>query len=105
MCRLVNCPQFRGRGSIAIYIVLLLWLPHFTAAGSSREKDKQTPRENVETVSEQVQGVAQQQGVYTIVSLVVFPHILGVMVPTCAATVVSHFAKKRFSIMCIPGKT
>ena len=41
--------------------------PPFTAAGSGREKDKQTPRRNVETVSEQVQGVAQQQGVYTIV--------------------------------------
>ena len=39
----------------------------FTAAGSGKEKEKQTPRENVETVSEQVQGVAQQPGVYTTV--------------------------------------
>ena len=41
--------------------------PPITAAGSGREKDKQTQRQNVETVPEQVQGVAQQQGVYTIV--------------------------------------
>ena len=41
--------------------------PPFTAAGSGKEKEKQTPRENVETVSEQVQGVAQRQGMYTIV--------------------------------------
>ena len=32
---------------------------------SSKETDKQIPPKNVETVSE-VQGVAQQQGVYTI---------------------------------------
>ena len=37
--------------------------PPFTAAGSGKEKEKQTPRENVETVSEQVQGVAQWQGI------------------------------------------
>ena len=37
--------------------------PPFTAAGSGNEKEKQTPRENVETVSEQVQGKAQQQGI------------------------------------------
>ena len=37
----------------------------FSAAGSGKEKDQQTPRKNVETVSEQVQGVAQQPGVYT----------------------------------------
>ena len=37
----------------------------FTTAGSGKEKEK--PRENVETVSEQVQGVAQWQGMYTIV--------------------------------------
>lgn len=41
--------------------------PHFTAADSGKEKDKQTPRENEETVSEQVQEVAQQPGMYTIV--------------------------------------
>ena len=41
--------------------------PPFTAAGSGKEKDKQTMRENVETVSEQVQGVAQRQSMYTIV--------------------------------------
>ena len=41
--------------------------PPFTAAGSCKEKDKQIPRKNVETDSEQVQGVAQQQGVYNIV--------------------------------------
>ena len=40
----------------------LLIGPPFTAAGSGREKDKQTPTKNEETVSEQVQGVAQQQG-------------------------------------------
>ena len=40
--------------------------PPFTAAGSRKKKEKQTPRENVETVSEQVQGVVQQQGVYNI---------------------------------------
>ena len=32
--------------------------PPFTAAGSGKEKEKQTPRENVETVSD---GVAQRQ--------------------------------------------
>ena len=37
------------------------------AAGSGKEKDKQTQRQNEETVSEQVQEVAQQQGLYTIV--------------------------------------
>ena len=37
--------------------------PPFTAAGSGKEKEKQTPRENVETVSEQVLGVAQRQGI------------------------------------------
>ena len=37
--------------------------PPFTAAGSGKEKEKQTPRENVETVSEQVQGVVQRQGI------------------------------------------
>ena len=46
-------------------------MPHylgspFTAAGSGKEKDKQTMRQNVETVSEQVQAVVQQQGVYNI---------------------------------------
>ena len=41
--------------------------PPFTAAGSGKEKDKQIPRKYVEMVSEEVQGVAQQQGVYTIV--------------------------------------
>ena len=45
-------------------------MPHylgqpFTAAGSCEEKDQQTPTKNVETVSEQVQGVAQQPGLYT----------------------------------------
>ena len=39
----------------------------FTVTGSGKEKDKQIPRKNVETVSEQVQGVAQKQGVYIIV--------------------------------------
>ena len=39
--------------------------PPFTAAGSGKEKEKS--RENVETVSEQVQGVTQRQGMYTIV--------------------------------------
>ena len=34
--------------------------PPFTAAGSGKEKEKQTPRENVETVSD---GVAQRQGI------------------------------------------
>ena len=37
----------------------------FTAAGSGKKKDQLTPTKNVETVSEQVQGVAQQPGVYT----------------------------------------
>ena len=37
--------------------------PPFTAADSGKEKEKQTPRENMETVSEQVQGVAQRQGI------------------------------------------
>ena len=41
--------------------------PPFTAAGSGKEKDKQTTRQNEETVSEQVQAVVQQQGVYNIV--------------------------------------
>ena len=41
--------------------------PPFIAAGSGKEKDKQITRKNVETVSEQVRGIAQQQGVYTIV--------------------------------------
>ena len=40
--------------------------PPFTAAGSGKEKDKQTTRQNEETVSEQVQAVVQQQGVYNI---------------------------------------
>ena len=40
--------------------------PPFTAAGSGKEKDKQIPRKNVETVTVP-EGVAQQQGVYTIV--------------------------------------
>ena len=35
--------------------------PTFTAAGSGKEKEK--PRKNLETVSEQVQGVAQRQGI------------------------------------------
>ena len=47
--------------------------PPFTAAGSGKEKDKQIPRENEETVSEQVQAVAQQQGVYTIVEECMYP--------------------------------
>ena len=42
-----------------------LGLP-FTATHSGKKKDKQIPPKNVETVSKQVQGVAQQQGVYTI---------------------------------------
>ena len=42
-----------------------LW-PPFTAAGSGKEKDKQIPTKNVETVTVS-EGVAQQQGVYTIV--------------------------------------
>ena len=33
--------------------------PSFTAAGSGKEKDKQTTRQNEETVSEQVQAVVQ----------------------------------------------
>ena len=41
--------------------------PPITAASSGKEKDKQTLTKNVETVSGEVQGVAQQQGVYTIV--------------------------------------
>ena len=41
--------------------------PPFIITDSGEEKDKQIPRENVETLSEQLQGVAQQQGVYTIV--------------------------------------
>ena len=41
--------------------------PPFIATGSGKEKDKQITRKNVETVSEQVQGVAQQPGVYNIV--------------------------------------
>ena len=45
--------------------------PPFTAADSGREKDEQIPNE--ETVSEQVQGVAQQQGVYTIVEECMYP--------------------------------
>ena len=52
--------------------ILPIGLP-FTAAGSGKEKDKQIPRENEETVSEQVQGVAQQQGVYTIVEECMYP--------------------------------
>ena len=39
--------------------------PIFSAAGSGKGKDQQTPPKNVETVSEQ--GVVQQPGVYTIV--------------------------------------
>ena len=39
----------------------------FTTAGSGKEQDKHIPRKNVETDSEQVQGTAQQQGVYNIV--------------------------------------
>ena len=35
----------------------------FTVTDSGKEKHKQIPRKNVETVSEQVQGVAQKQGV------------------------------------------
>ena len=35
----------------------------FTLADSGKEKHKQILRKNVETVSEQVRGVAQQQGV------------------------------------------
>ena len=34
--------------------------PPFTAAGSGKEKDKQTPTKNIETVSEHIQWVAQQ---------------------------------------------
>ena len=45
----------------------------FTTASSGKEKDKQTPTKNEETVSEQVQGVAQQQGVYTIVEKCMYP--------------------------------
>ena len=41
--------------------------PLFTIADSGKEKDKQILRKNVETVSELVQGVAQQEGMYTIV--------------------------------------
>ena len=73
--------------------------PPITAAGSGIKKDKQTPTKNVETVSKQVQGVAQQQGT-ALFRLVLFPHILSVMVPTCAATVVSHFAKKKGFLSC-----
>ena len=40
--------------------------PPFTQAYSGKKKDKQIPPKNVDTVSKQVQGVAQQQGVYTI---------------------------------------
>ena len=40
--------------------------PPFNVTGSGKEKDKQIPRKDVETVSE-VTVVAQQQGVYTIV--------------------------------------
>ena len=40
--------------------------PPFTAAGSGKEKDKQIPTKNVETVTVS-EVVAQQQGVYTIV--------------------------------------
>ena len=47
--------------------------PPFTAAGSGKEKDKQIPRENEETVSEQVQVVVQQQGLYTIVEECMYP--------------------------------
>ena len=38
----------------------------FDAAGSGKEKDKQIPRKYVETVTVS-EGVAQQQGMYTIV--------------------------------------
>lgn len=41
--------------------------PPFTAANSGEEKEKQILPKYVETVSEQVTVVAQQQGVYTIV--------------------------------------
>ena len=40
--------------------------PPFTAAGSAKEKDKQIPTKNVETVTVS-EGVAQQQGAHTIV--------------------------------------
>ena len=62
--------------------------PPITAAG--KQKHKQTPRKNVETTSERVQGVALQPGVYIIVYVSTFPHIFSVMVPTCASTVVPH---------------
>ena len=42
-----------------------LGLP-FTAADSGKKKDKQILPKNVETVFKQVQGIAQQQGVHTI---------------------------------------
>ena len=50
-----------------LYMVHKPFPPTFSAAGSCKEKDQLTPRRKMETVSEQVQGVAQQQGVYTIV--------------------------------------
>ena len=49
---------------------LLIGQP-FTSSG--KEKEKQTPTKNEETVSEQVRGVAQQQGVYTIVEKCMYP--------------------------------
>ena len=47
--------------------VLLTGQP-FMVASSGKEKDKQISRKSVETVSEQLQRIAQNQGVYTIVS-------------------------------------
>ena len=37
--------------------------PAFTTAGSGKEKEKQIPRENFETKSEQMQGVAHLERV------------------------------------------
>ena len=52
---------------MVMFDAILYLRQSFAVTGSGKEKDKQIPRKNVETVSEQVREVAQKQGVYTIV--------------------------------------
>ena len=52
---------------VVIFDAKLYLGPPFTTPGSGQEEDKQILRKDVETVSEQVTVVAQQQGLYTIV--------------------------------------
>ena len=60
-------------GDIMVMFDAILPRTTLTAAGSGKEKDKLIPKEIEETVSEQVQGVAQQQGVYTIIEECMYP--------------------------------